>query len=271
MELDPYQILGISYSANLKEIRMRFKELVLINHPDRGGHSESFDIIKRAYSYIFLYKKKQKKQLEKEQRTFDGYTSTRNFQNESLDREFSKLKINPNDKSLNNKKFNKIFEIHKTNDPDDRGYKSKRSKKRLDFEKIRKMKNEKNKKQQIVVFEEPNPIELTKENYKKLGLKYVKDFSQNIGKNGSQYCDFQKAYTEYDYNTMTNYRKDDFSLEEYQQKRSNINFEMNPQEKMKMKMKMKQELEMENRRQFIIQKNDDLMLKKFHSTNNYLK
>ena len=272
MELDPYKILGISYDADLKQIRENFKKLVLINHPDRGGNNRNFEIIKNAYSYLYKYKINQQKQLQKEQRTFDKYTSSRNFQTESLDREFNKIKINPNDKNLDSNKFNKIFEIHKINDADDRGYQTKRSKERLDYDEIQRRNKNKNKeKLQIQVYQEPEPIELTTDNYKKLGLKYVKDFSQNVGKRGSNYSDFQRAYTEYDTKNMQNHRTKNFkSVEEYQQQRKKHNFKITPQEAMKMEIKKKEEFAMEEKRRYYVSKNDRKIEKKFRSFQNHL-
>jgi len=272
MELDPYRVLGISYDADLKQIRENFKKLVLINHPDRGGNARSFEIIKNAYAYLYKYKINQQKQLDKEKRTFNKYTSSRNFQTESLDREFSKMKINPNDKSLDKNKFNKLFEMHKIADADDRGYQSKRSKERLDFDEIqRRNQNKIKEKLQIQVYEEPEPIELTTENYKKLGLKYVKDFSQNIGKNGSAYSDFQQAYTEFDTQNMTNYREKNYkSVEDYKRQRSNQNFSMSPEETLKMEVKKQQELAMEEKRRFYVSRQDKRIEKKFKSFQNHL-
>jgi len=272
MELDPYRVLGISYNADLKQIRENFKKLVLINHPDRGGNARSFEIIKNAYAYLYKYKINQQKQLDKEKRTFNKYTSNRNFQTESLDREFSKMKINPNDKSLDKNKFNKLFEMHKISDADDRGYQSKRSKERLDFDEIqRRNKNKKKEKLQVQVYEEPEPIELTTENYKKLGLKYVKNFSQNIGKKGSAYSDFQQAYTEFDTQNMTNYREKNYkSVDDYKRQRSNQNFSMSPEETLKMKVKKQQELAMEEKRRFYVSRQDKKIEKKFKSFQNHL-
>jgi curved DNA-binding protein CbpA len=272
MELDPYRVLGISYNADLKQIRENFKKLVLINHPDRGGNARSFEIIKNAYAYLYKYKINQQKQLDKEKRTFNKYTSNRDFQTESLDREFSKMKINPNDKSLDKNKFNKLFEMHKISDADDRGYQSKRSKERLDFDEIqRRNQNKKKEKLQVQVYEEPEPIELTTENYKKLGLKYVKNFSQNIGKNGSAYSDFQQAYTEFDTQNMTNYREKNYkSVDDYKRQRSNQNFSMSPEETLKMKVKKQQELAMEEKRRFYVSRQDKKIEKKFKSFQNHL-
>lgn len=272
MELDPYKVLGISYDANLKQIRDNFKKLVLINHPDRGGNARNFEIIKDAYSYLYKYKINQEKQLQKEQRTFDKYTNSRNFQTESLDREFSKMQINPNDKNIDKEKFNKLFELHKISDADDRGYQSKRSNERLDFDEIqRRNKNKKKEKLQIQVYEEPEPIELTTDNYKRLGVKYVKDFSQNVGKQGTNYCDFQKAYTEFDTQNMTNYREKNYkSVDDYKRQRANQNFSISPEQALKMEVKKKQELAMEERRRFYVSRQDKKIEKKFKSFQNYL-
>jgi len=272
MELDPYKVLGISYDADLKQIRDNFKKLVLINHPDRGGNARNFEIIKNAYSYLYKYKIDQQKQLQKEQRTFDKYTDSRNFQTESLDREFAKMKINPNDKNLDKNKFNKLFELHKISDADDRGYQSKRSNERLDYDEIqRRNKNKKQEKLQIQVYEEPEPLELTTDNYKKLGVKYVKDFSQNVGKQGSNYCDFQKAYTEFDTQNMTNHRQKNYkSVDDYKRQRANQNFSISPEQALKMEVKRKQELAMEEKRRFYVSRQDKKIEKKFKSFQNYL-
>jgi len=272
MELDPYKVLGISYDADLKQIRDNFKKLVLINHPDRGGNARNFEIIKNAYSYLYKYKIDQQKQLQKEQRTFDKYTNSRNFQTESLDKEFSKMKINPNDKNLDKNKFNKLFELHKISDADDRGYQSKRSNKRLDYDEIqRRNENKKQEKLEIQVYEEPEPIELTTDNYKKLGIKYVKDFSQNVGKQGSNYCDFQKAYTEFDTQNMTNHREKNYkSIDDYKRQRANQNFSISPEQALKIKVKKKQELAMEEKRRFYVSRQDKKIEKKFKSFQNYI-
>jgi len=273
MELDPYKVLGISYDADLKQIRDNFKKLVLINHPDRGGNARNFEIIKNAYSYLYKYKINQQKQLQKEQRTFDKYTNSRNFQTESLDREFSKMKINPNDKSLDKNKFNKLFELHKISDADDRGYQSKRSNERLDYDEIQKRNKNKKKQEklQIQVYEEPEPLELTTDNYKRLGVKYVKDFSQNVGKQGSNYCDFQKAYTEFDTQNMTNHREKNYkSVDDYKRQRANQNFSISPEQALKMEVKRKQELAMEEKRRFYVSRQDKKIEKKFKSFQNYL-
>lgn len=271
MELDPYKVLQVSYDADLKTIRESFKQLVLKNHPDRGGNPAIFNIIKNAYSYLYKYKMQQAEQLKKEQRTFNKYTQQRNFQTETLDREFQKLKIDPKDKTLDPKKFNKLFDMHKIEDADDRGYEYTREQRREEAEELlKKYSKNKAQKMEIEVYEEPEPTELVDDNYKKIGIKHVKDFSKSHGK-GSSYTDFQKAYTEYDTTNMKNVRTREYKdVEAYKNERANQRFDMTEQERIKMEMKKQEEIAMEEKRRFYAAQQDKLVEKKFKSMQNYL-
>ena len=55
--IDPYQLLGVTISANLNELRQNYYKLALICHPDKGGNTNDMIILHNAYLYI-------KKQLE---------------------------------------------------------------------------------------------------------------------------------------------------------------------------------------------------------------
>ena len=101
-----------------KLIRAKFKKLVLKAHPDRGGNPKVFHIIKNAYSYLYKYKMNEKKQLDTEKRTIKQLKNTRKRQSKKLKNDFDKiqhkaLKINPNDKSFDNRTFNKLFDQFK--------------------------------------------------------------------------------------------------------------------------------------------------------------
>jgi len=272
MELDPYKVLEVPYDANLSVIRSHFKKLVLKHHPDRGGNPTIFNIIKNAYSYLYKYKIAEQEQLKNEQRNFDKYTSQRNFQTEELDRKFENLKINVNDKNLDINKFNTLFEQHKLEDADSRGYNFKRGGSREDAEElIKKYSNKKNKKMEIQVYHDPEPIELTTDNYKRLGQKYVDDFSQNTNNKNTHYSDLQKAYTEYDTTNMKNIRTKNYkSLDEYQNVRKNQDFNISPEEKARLHMKKQQELAMEEKRRYYHNEENKKIEKQFNSLSRYL-
>jgi len=52
MSKNYYEILGVSPSASLKEIRRNYIKLVLIHHPDKGGEAAKFREIDEAYKVL---------------------------------------------------------------------------------------------------------------------------------------------------------------------------------------------------------------------------
>jgi preprotein translocase subunit Sec63 len=50
--LDPYSILGLEPKTGLQEVRARYRHLVKILHPDRGGDRALFDLVTKAYKQI---------------------------------------------------------------------------------------------------------------------------------------------------------------------------------------------------------------------------
>lgn len=50
--MDPYAVLGISYSATPDQIKSAFRKLAHKHHPDKGGDAEKFKQISAAYNAI---------------------------------------------------------------------------------------------------------------------------------------------------------------------------------------------------------------------------
>ena len=50
--MNPYQVLGVSSQADLKEIKQVYKKLCLKYHPDNGGDENKFHEINQAYQMI---------------------------------------------------------------------------------------------------------------------------------------------------------------------------------------------------------------------------
>jgi len=53
-----YSLFGINARSTIREIQKRYRQLVLQNHPDRGGNAETFLHIMAAYRSICRYKNK---------------------------------------------------------------------------------------------------------------------------------------------------------------------------------------------------------------------
>jgi len=50
--IDPYELLGVSYKDNREEVKVSFKRLALVCHPDKGGSKEEMDVLYGAYRYV---------------------------------------------------------------------------------------------------------------------------------------------------------------------------------------------------------------------------
>ena len=55
---DYYEILGVSKSAGVDEIKKAYRKLALQHHPDKGGDAEKFKEISEAYAVLSDSKKR---------------------------------------------------------------------------------------------------------------------------------------------------------------------------------------------------------------------
>jgi curved DNA-binding protein CbpA len=52
MSVNLYDVLGVSKTADTREIKKAYFELAKIHHPDKGGDEELFKRIKLAYEIL---------------------------------------------------------------------------------------------------------------------------------------------------------------------------------------------------------------------------
>jgi curved DNA-binding protein CbpA len=280
MEYNPYKVLGVKYTDDLETIRNKFKKLVLKHHPDRGGDPNIFNIIKKSYQYLYHKKKNEQKYHKKEIETLDDHKKERKEFKKKLSSDYQNIqslnKINP--KNMDQKHFNKLFNHFKVKDPDERGYEIQKSDpNRLEQKDI--MKKYKNpKKMQIAIIKEPEPIEASKQNYKKLGLKHVDDFSKKHSE-GQEYTDLQKAYTNQEVleNNMRNVRKESYlgknidrQLSSLQSRRSKVSHKMSEQDRLAYELKMEEEKAREAKRQLHMNHQDKISERQFFRMQNYI-
>lgn len=265
---DPYKILQVSYTADLNTIREAFKTQALIHHPDRGGNPYYFDMCKRAYNDIYKYKQEQARQLQKESRNITQLKSERTSSyGPSLNKQ--------QQKSLE-RNFNQIFNNVKVETANDIGYghlMEKSSQSRDDNPTLPESK--KFKKNQIVLYEEPEPLPSIAENYELLGEEKIKDFGQKfVG--GIQYTDYMVAHSERDpiekLAELDNVRgRQDFkSVDQLRSARSRISYEMTPEQLQRYNIKKQREQEMEERRKMNFYQHKQNVEKKFNQIHNYL-
>ena len=49
---DPFRVLGLKRSASDEDIKTKYRELILIHHPDKGGDHDEFIRIQEAYETL---------------------------------------------------------------------------------------------------------------------------------------------------------------------------------------------------------------------------
>lgn len=59
---DPYRLLGVSPMDTEEHIRDRYRELALVNHPDRGGSVEKMRELNVAYERIVTHREQRRQQ-----------------------------------------------------------------------------------------------------------------------------------------------------------------------------------------------------------------
>ena len=52
MSHDPFKVLGLKRSASDEDIKTKYRELILVHHPDKGGDHHEFIRIQQAYETL---------------------------------------------------------------------------------------------------------------------------------------------------------------------------------------------------------------------------
>ena len=53
--MDPYLELEVSIDASDDEIKLQYRAMAMIHHPDKGGDEEKFKRIKEAYEILSIF------------------------------------------------------------------------------------------------------------------------------------------------------------------------------------------------------------------------
>ena len=51
-ETNYYQILELPDFSDIEAVKTRYKQLVKVHHPDKGGDRKDFEIVKQAYEVL---------------------------------------------------------------------------------------------------------------------------------------------------------------------------------------------------------------------------
>ena len=166
--MSPYRLLGLDQNSSMDELKNKFKQLINVVHPDKGGNKDLFDVFWKAY-----------KQIEVHIETRDNVKSQHELKEtfatdcESLLRSQHKMKFEIG-------KFNKIFEEHNTNNLD-KGH--------SDFLKSKEIVKHKAGSKDLIEYQIPTSF-----NEGRYATNYIVDDDENY--TNSYGCDIKEAYTE---------------------------------------------------------------------------
>ena len=239
--MDPYDVLGINYNSNWKQIRKAYKNMLVQTHPDKMGNAKYFMMVHEAFASI-------KKQHEAEQNQRSYPTEHRKYSTEKNNVQKPQEQFNINSF---NKMFNEYSKLYNKSDPFlNGGYKTGD---RLNHqEDMSTLKNAKVHipKRELILYKEPEALASSSlmENVCHLGVNKIDDYTCSHG------ADYMRAYSEEA--ELIDNRKDYKNIDEIKQARANQSFKLSEEDKRKQAKLERKKQKLEQMRRQQMQKND---------------
>jgi curved DNA-binding protein CbpA len=272
--LDPYSILGCSENCSIVDIKKSYKRLAMKWHPDRGGDSDKFNLLTKAYlSLIDKYKQSQ------DNNSFsDLKISSTDYVKQQDNNPRENVKMDSD--NFNIETFNKMYTENRLSDVNDEGYTNwYKEGEDIDdtpiissdkfniniFNSVFENSKNDNNSNSIVEYKDPIPTNINNElAFNNLGEGNINDFSGNS--NNLNYTDLKVAHTKtklIDTNKVNikNYK----NIEDLEKDRSNISYKMSNSDLKEYNNKKRLEEMTELSRQNRLKQNDT------HHFNNYNK
>ena len=263
IKLDPYQILNISKNYDEKILKKAYLKAAMKSHPDRGGTPQEFQKVSIAYTILT-------KKL-KESQNNHSHNELRNESNNYVKSQLNQPKVNVNmTDNFDINVFNKIYEDNKISDAYDEGYgnwieqnsalESRKEKLfqngfnkdmfNATFEQYKKEKSNQNQ-NQLIKYQEPE-VRISMSNQDSLmtlGQGKITNFGGTT--DNLSYTDYKQAFTDgstlidtstVDINNRVN------SINGIKSQRSNISYQMGPEDQQKLAIQQMKEQEQEKQR-----------------------
>lgn len=281
-KFDPYDIIKVKPNFSMKQLTKQYHKKALRYHPDKGGDALKYNIVKYAYKLL-----SEEHALRKKAQSVNGFREMKANADRFREAQM-KAPQHSSDRAFNINRFNQTFnenplEFGNKND----GYKDWIDKneapeveentngtiKYIDTEKFNgkfnKKQRRRKKKNQIVVYKEPEASYSTKLKFAEVDLSKPKNFNQVSLQADMNYRDFKDAYTNADITDIQAPTRKTFrSVDELQNDRSTIDYEMSESDKMKilaMKQLKKREEDARTRRIYMQNKKIESHFNKVNS------
>lgn len=274
--IDALKLFQLPKKYTFEQLKMSYKKLAMRTHPDRqGGNKDKFQLVTKCY-FLLLEKLKTEEQDKQ-------YSELRKGSNDFLKQQASNPHLKKMSKdNFNLRQFNKVFEENKLYDPNDEGYDNWLKTEEDNNVQQPEIFSDKfnidvfnnsfnNYKSQtsteIVEYKEPQAmISCNKMNYIELGGENKGDFSNISDKSKDlMYCDLKAAYTtksnlinpnSVKYKTYKN-------VDELEKDRSNISYDMTPEQLREYEYMKSQDEIREQQRLDRLRRNDDITAQQY--------
>ena len=209
MRYNPYEVLGLSdMTTDVDAIKRAYKKQALRYHPDKGGDERKFAIVTKSFAYIM-------KKLEKLQYNAALPHEMKQSQESFVQSRPQTQNVLLDTKRLDMNKFNQVFEDHRLYDPTQDGYgddmvhdSRTREPETLPqtqlftgafnkeiFDRTFEEQKRDNVTQEVVIYDEPEPLLSGKLAFYEMGTGKIDDFGRSDRVSGSNYSDYKKAHS----------------------------------------------------------------------------
>ena len=278
-KVNSLRLFNLNENFTMDELKKAYRKIALRTHPDRpGGNKEKFQLVTTCYFSLIENLK-----MRTQDKTFDRLRNdSRDYFDEQnkLSQKYRSNGKNPtplfnkNDKQFNSKMFNKVFEQNKLYDPNEEGYddwlkngedtpapKVFSNKFNIDvFNNTFNDYKDTSSSQEIIEYKEPQAlVSCNNIQYTDIDNSKKKDYTKSAEKISELgYSDLKSAYTKTNNLVNPNHVKikQYRNIDELEHDRSNISFEMTPEQLRQQAIQQQQEEEEEYRRQQRIQQRD---------------
>lgn len=278
-EYNPFDILQMNQTNDIKTVKKQYKKLALQNHPDKGGNPDNFDKITKAYVYIvkLLDIKTPDKQM-------DLINKGKEIEREQYEN------IHFNKKNFSNTRFNDMFTKFKRKDYNDDGYgkemnnesiddikniinKSKMSGKKFSAELFNSMFTEENNNDEskMIIYDEPSELISGNLQFTELDNRQINDFGSfkdiRNTRNNLNFMDYKKAHKKSKLINENVKFKQYKNINELKSERSNINYKLSNEDKEKIKIKKRKQQEYDEQRKQRLREYDNEWENQFNRIN----
>lgn len=263
-KINPHQVLGIEEGSSITEIKMAYKKLSRVHHPDKGGSEELFHIINEAYIKLLNEYDQQHEHEVKIKRDVIAQEYQPHNDGKQMVGMGNKFDLD---------RFNKTFEQCKiSDDPFNRGYgeiMDKTMRRNRDevvvahpstiF--VEDQGKEEEEGGQLQVYKEPQALNGFGVFYSELGQDEISDFTSKGN------MDYRKAFSsKFIDPDKTTYKHHD-SIESYRRERDNIDYKLNERDRELLMLRDKQNEQKEAERVKRLKQRDQLIEEQYNRFN----